>query len=212
LNVFLFSSVWVEHHNLNVGKSEHFLGESGVVVFVEDDSHDTCLDDDLGAELTREGGRVDCPAHGAWSACFDDGRFLSVKAKALVEVDSLHDVIVASLAAALIAVAKPKRSAVVTRGDYTIILGDDGAVATLHAVGSCCRKFGKAHEVSVESWPDKFLVVELKVSERLVEGQHGVCLIVEPPPDHLLVLGVARVERVLLCVESNLVVEVDEVC
>ena len=72
LDVSLFSVVWVDLDDLDVCEGEHLFGESGVVVLVEDDSNDTCLDDDFGAELAWEGRCVDCSAHGAGSASFDD--------------------------------------------------------------------------------------------------------------------------------------------
>lgn len=71
-------------------------------------------------------------------------------AETLIQVNTLMDILVASLASSLVAVHKPKRRPIVPCRHNTLVFSDDGTIAALHAVGARRRQVGKTHEISVE--------------------------------------------------------------
>lgn len=71
LHTLADSCLWVRLNNFDVGELKHLFGEHRVVVFVEYDTQNACLDDHLRAELAWERRCVDCTTHSARTACLD---------------------------------------------------------------------------------------------------------------------------------------------
>ena len=57
-----------------------------------------------------------------------------MEAEALVKVDPLVNIVVASLAPALIAVDQAERCPIVASRDDSLVLRDDGTISSLHTV------------------------------------------------------------------------------
>ena len=112
----------------------HLLRELRIVVLIEDDTLDACLNDHLHTQEARERRRVNPAVHGLRSTCLNDSRLFSMQAFAFVEFLSLRDVSVASGASTLIAVEMSEWCAVVSCRHYTEVFYYDSTVASLHAV------------------------------------------------------------------------------
>jgi len=87
-----------------------------------------------------------------------------MKTKTFVKVDALQGVRIAPVAATFVAINEAKGCAIVASRDHTAVFGDDGTVATLHAVWATRSELWKSHEVGVESRTYQLLVIELEVS------------------------------------------------
>jgi hypothetical protein len=59
-----------------------------------------------------------------------------MQTEALVQINALMHIVIAALAATFIAIDQTKGCAIVTSGDNSLVLCDDCAIASLHAVGA----------------------------------------------------------------------------
>jgi hypothetical protein len=77
-----------------------------------------------------------------------------VQAHTFVQVNALTHIVVAALATAFVTVGKSKGCAIVPRGNYSVVFGDNRAIALLHAVASTRGELCQPHKVEVECGPN----------------------------------------------------------
>ena len=101
-------------HYFDIGAGKHFLAEFTIIVFVKDYDCDSCLNDNLCAEQTRETCGVNGTAKGSRSTCLNNCGFLSMQTFALIQLLTLRHVRVASRTSTFVAILMLEWSAVVT--------------------------------------------------------------------------------------------------
>ena len=120
-------------------------------------------------------------------------------------------VIVAPLAATLITVNESEGRAIVASGNDALVFRNDSSVSSLHTIRARRGKLSQSHEVSVEGRSDKLRILEFVFRESRMEVKQVICLILEAFSDEMSLLRDRIVERVLISVELNLVIQVDEI-
>tara|TARA_B110000285_G_C14840037_1_gene474923 strand:+ start:158 stop:478 length:321 start_codon:yes stop_codon:yes gene_type:complete len=95
---------------------------------------DSSLNDHLGAQQAWERCRVNSGPHALLPSSLHYRRLFGMETDALIQIDSLLDVIITPLAPALIAINQPESCAVVPGRYDSIIFRDYRAIASFHAV------------------------------------------------------------------------------
>ena len=137
--------------NFDVCLRQNLFVHSPVVEWVKiTNPLDSSLNYHLCTQQTRERCSVNCGPHALLSSCLHNSRLLSMKTNTFIQVNSLFDVVIASLAPAFVTVYEPKRCTVVPSRNYSIIFRNYSSIASLHAVGPGCRQLRQFHKVSIK--------------------------------------------------------------
>ena len=83
--------------------------------------------------------------------------------KALIKTDARFGIRVAPWTSALITIFYAEWCTIVTGRHDSVIVHDDAAYSSLHAVGARRGNMSNAHEVGVPSWPQQLIIAEVMV-------------------------------------------------
>jgi hypothetical protein len=142
LSHYFAAIVWVELSYFYVSHRKHFMAQLRIVGFVKHYTHDACLDNLASAKLAGKTCGVNRSAQGSGTTCFQNSRFLSVKAKALIKFNALSHIVIASAASTLIAVGQARWCPIVASTNHSAIFSDDSSISSLHAVRPRSSQFG----------------------------------------------------------------------
>ena len=159
----MFPYDWTMLHQLYLRLPQHLLTQLRVIILIKHYPRYSCLTYHFSTQVTREWCCVKSCTLTTLTACLDNGGVFGMETHAPVQVYSLPNIIVATLATSWITVFCAHRSAVVACGNYTVVLHYNCTIGSFHAIWSCRSKFGHSNKVRVKYRSNMFIIIKLIV-------------------------------------------------